>query len=137
MGLHVPSVNTLSGALATTRAIAVSVAHSLAAPPSGVTAQEIFSLCCCGGSNQCLPGGKPTRSDAAIKLTFHDGIHRNIRKTDENGEGQVGQVLPGLSVPPPRLAKKKKKKKDDEKRKVGKNHQERKKKQTGFCSKIL
>lgn len=135
MGLHVPSVNTLSGALATTGAIAVSVAHSLAAPPSGVTAQEIFSLCCCGGSTQCPPGGKPTRSDAAVKLTFHDGIHRNITKTDENGEGLVGQVLPGPSAPPPAWLKKKKK--DDEKRKVGKNHQERKKKRIGFCSKIL
>ena len=88
--------------------------------------QEIFSLCCL----------EAAISDAITKLTFHDGIHRNIMKTDEHSEGQAGQVLPGLSAPPPRLAQKKKKK-DVEKRKVGKNHQERKKKQAGFCSKIL
>ena len=73
---------------------------TLAAPPSGATVQEIFSLCCL----------EAAISDAITKLTFHDGIHRNIMKTDEHSEGQAGQVLPGLSAPPPRLAQKKKKK---------------------------
>ena len=125
-----PLLTHCQGALVTTRAVVASVAHSCCPSQRGVTAQ-ISSLCCCGGSTHCLPGGKPTCSDAVIKLPFRDGIHRDIMKTDEYSEGQVGQVWPGLSSPRPRLAQKKKKKKRWWKEK-GRKEPSGKEKETGW-----
>lgn len=88
--------------------------YSLSCCPSqfGITAWEIFSLCCCRATGQFPPGSKPTHDDAIIKLTFHDGIHGNISKTDKCSL-KTGWARRDLACQPhPTLLKKKSRRKE-------------------------